>query len=209
MSDINNSVTVATIEEIAGVVPPTLIESLLQSCQPGKIGRPRSVARVDQRPVQVIDPAPRDEPPLHNFGDECCGGDLALDLANSCDTAYAKIGLKLGGTRLFDEATAFGFNKIPPLDLPSGEVVPAVFPSPSAFAQNLPGVAYSAIGQEDVAETALEDALVAAAIGDDGTIMTPHLLSSVVNNQGSVVMRYTPHPWLQAPPRRRRTRCAH
>ena len=38
MSDINNEVTVATIEEIAGVVPTTLIESLLQSCQPGKIG---------------------------------------------------------------------------------------------------------------------------------------------------------------------------
>ena len=38
MSDTNNNVTVATIEEIAGVVPTTLIESLLQSCQPGKIG---------------------------------------------------------------------------------------------------------------------------------------------------------------------------
>lgn len=38
MSDTNDSVTVATIEEIAGVVPPILIESLLQSCQPGKIG---------------------------------------------------------------------------------------------------------------------------------------------------------------------------
>lgn len=34
----NNKVTISSIEEIAGVVPNTLIESLLQSCQPGKIG---------------------------------------------------------------------------------------------------------------------------------------------------------------------------
>src|SRR5579863_965921 len=136
--------------------------------------------------------------PLHNFADEVCGGNLARDLALSCDTAYAEIGLKLKAPNLYAEATAFGFNKVPPIDLPSGEAVPSVFPPPSAFAQNIPGIAYSSIGQEDVAATALQDALVAAAIGDGGTMMTPHLLSSVVNSDGTVVMRYTPHPWLQA-----------
>jgi len=38
MNDANNQVTVSSIEEIAGVVPNSLIETLLQSCQPGKIG---------------------------------------------------------------------------------------------------------------------------------------------------------------------------
>lgn len=135
---------------------------------------------------------------FHNYADERCGGNLAHDLAVSCDTAYAKIGLQLGATNLYDEATAFGFNKTPPIDLPSGEVAASAFPPPSTLAQNLPGVAYSSIGQQDVSETALQDAMVAAAIADGGTMMTPHLLSSVVDAQGSVVMKYTPHPWLQA-----------
>ena len=135
---------------------------------------------------------------FHNFADESCGGGLANDLAVSCDTAYAKIGLKLGARRLYEEASAFGFNRVPPIDLPPSEVVPSIFPPPSAFKQNLPGVAYSAIGQEDVAESALQDALIAAGIADNGTIMTPHLLSRVIDSQGSVVATYKPHPWLQA-----------
>jgi replication factor C subunit 2/4 len=38
MSEGGNEVTVASIEEIAGVVPNALIERLLQSCQPGTGG---------------------------------------------------------------------------------------------------------------------------------------------------------------------------
>ncbi|HXZ83491.1 MAG TPA: penicillin-binding transpeptidase domain-containing protein [Acidimicrobiales bacterium] len=135
---------------------------------------------------------------LHNFADETCGGALPRLLAISCDTAYAKIGLKLGARNLYDEATSFGFDKTPPIDLPSTEVIPANFPSAASFAENIPGIAYSAIGQENVAETALQDALVASAIGDDGTIMTPHFLSRVIDAAGNVVDTYTPHPWLQA-----------
>jgi peptidoglycan glycosyltransferase len=135
---------------------------------------------------------------LHNFGYETCGGGLAVDLAKSCDTAFAEIGLRLGAKRLYDEATSFGFNKVPPIDLPADEVIPAVFPPAASFAENIPGIAYSAIGQENVAETALQDALIAAGIADNGTIMTPHYMSRVVDAAGNVVARYTPHPWLEA-----------
>ena len=38
MTDETNQVTVSSIEEIAGVVPPSMIEQLLQACQPGKMG---------------------------------------------------------------------------------------------------------------------------------------------------------------------------
>ena len=36
--DDTNQVTVSSIEEIAGVVPPSMIEQLLVACQPGKVG---------------------------------------------------------------------------------------------------------------------------------------------------------------------------
>lgn len=38
MAEGNNEVAVASIEEIAGVVPNALIEKLLQSCQPASTG---------------------------------------------------------------------------------------------------------------------------------------------------------------------------
>jgi peptidoglycan glycosyltransferase len=135
---------------------------------------------------------------LHNYAGEVCGGDLAEVLAVSCDTAYARLGLEIGAENLAREAQAFGFNQVPPIDLPAGEVAPSYFPPASSFAQNLPGVAYSAIGQENVRETALEDALVVAAIGDGGVIMAPHLLSKVIDDQGHVVASYHPHPWRRA-----------
>jgi peptidoglycan glycosyltransferase len=135
---------------------------------------------------------------LHNFGSETCGGGLAEDLAISCDTAFAEIGMKLGAQRLYDEATSFGFNQVPPIDLPSNEVISAVFPTAASFVGNIPGVAYSAIGQENVAETALQDALVASAIADNGKIMTPHFMSRIVDAAGNVIETYKPHPWLQA-----------
>jgi penicillin-binding protein A len=135
---------------------------------------------------------------LHNYGGETCGGLLATILAQSCDTAYAQIGVELGATSLYDEATAFGFDQVPPIDLPAGEVAASNFPPPATFADNLPGVAYSAIGQEDVSETALQDALVASAIADNGTIMKPHVMANIVSDVGQVIDSYTPTPWRTA-----------
>jgi peptidoglycan glycosyltransferase len=135
---------------------------------------------------------------LHNYGGEVCGGTLAQNLWASCDTAYGHYGLEIGGPSLAEEANAFGFNKVPPIDLPSNEVAKASFPAGSSFKQNQPGLAYSAIGQENVTETVLQDALVASAIADGGTIMTPHLMAHIFNQQGQVVSTYQPHKWIQA-----------
>jgi len=135
---------------------------------------------------------------LHNYGGETCGGVLQVILAQSCDTAYASIGVTLGAASLYDEATSFGFDQVPPIDLPKGEVAASNFPPPASFADNLPGVAYSAIGQENVSETALEDALIASAIGDNGTIMKPHVMANVVSDVGQLIDTYTPTPWRRA-----------
>jgi penicillin-binding protein A len=135
---------------------------------------------------------------LHNDDSEVCGGNLAMILAKSCDTAYALIGQQLGPQKLAKEANAFGFNTPPPIDLPAGEVSPANFPAAATFTANDPFTAYSAIGQGNVTETVLQNALVAAAIGDGGTMMTPHLLANVIDEDGHVVDTYRPHVWRQA-----------
>lgn len=128
---------------------------------------------------------------LHNYAGETCGGTLAQALAVSCDTSYAMIGLQLGAQRLAEVAQRFGFNQVPPLDFPPGEVAASSFPLPSSP----PALAYSAFGQESVTATAFQMALVGAGVADNGVIMTPHLLERIVNSAGVTVLTYRPHPW--------------
>jgi peptidoglycan glycosyltransferase len=133
---------------------------------------------------------------LHNFGGETCGGQLPELFTVSCDTGFGQIGLDLGATSLYDEAHAFGFDQTPPIDLPFA--ARSHFPTASSFAQALPTLAYSAIGQEDVQATALQMALVGAGIANGGTIMSPHILDHVTNSQNQVVSTYQQSKWLQA-----------
>jgi peptidoglycan glycosyltransferase len=133
---------------------------------------------------------------LHNFGGEVCGGALLELFTVSCDTGFGQVGLDLGANSLNDEATSFGFDQTPPIDLPFA--AQSYFPTAASFAQDVPGVAYSAIGQQDVQATPLEMAMVAGAIANGGTMMTPHVLGHVTNAQSQVVSTYQPKPWLQA-----------
>ena len=50
----------------------------------------------------------------------------------------------------------------------------------------------SSIGQYNVQTTALQNAMVAAGIANKGVLMTPHLMSSIHDSQGSLVQTYTP-----------------
>lgn len=135
---------------------------------------------------------------LQNFGGGSCGGPLPEALRVSCNTAFAQLGLDLGAQKLAAGAEAFGFRHAPPIDLPNPAA--SVFPPASEFARDRPGVAKSAIGQQDVAATPLQMALVAAGIANNGVIMTPHVLSEVRDSEGEVVQRYDPKPWRTAVP---------
>jgi peptidoglycan glycosyltransferase len=143
-------------------------------------------------------PLPQSTQPLRNFGGESCGGPLPEALRVSCNTSFAQLGLDLGGDRLSNGAGAFGFNRVPPLDLPFGAA--SGFPEASAFARDKPALAKSAIGQQDVSATPLQMALVSAGIANDGVIMTPHLMAEVRDSEGRLVERYDPKPWLTAVP---------
>lgn len=141
---------------------------------------------------------PTSNAPLRNFGGSSCGGNLTEALRVSCNTVFGQIGLDLGPNRLVDGAEAFGFNKVPPLDLPFGAA--SRFPEASSFDRDRPGLAKSAIGQQDVSATPLQMALVAAGIANDGVVMTPHVLAEVRDSKAEVISRFSPKPWLTAVP---------
>jgi len=138
---------------------------------------------------------------------ETCGGSLntvsgpSAILPQSCDTAFAQLGMDLGGPSLLAEAQAFGFNQQIPIDIPGA--VESQFPTLVATASapsilDKPTQAYSAFGQQDVVATALQMALVADGFADRGVIMTPHVMQSIHDTSGALVTSYTPHPWLTA-----------
>jgi peptidoglycan glycosyltransferase len=155
---------------------------------------PEVAARV-YPPLKVLD-LPQTNATLPNFGGGTCGGGIADLLRVSCNTGFAQMGLDLGAQALNEEATDFGFNDRPPIDLPAG--ARSVFPSADDFKRDLPGLAKSAIGQESVRATPLQMALVAAGIVNGGSIMKPHLMAEVKDSDGNTVRTYEPGEWKRA-----------
>lgn len=129
---------------------------------------------------------------IQNFGGSACGGDLFDVLRVSCNTAFARMGVEtIGPEQMIEGAEAWGFNDAPPIDLP--EPAESVFPTD--FTQDLPKLAQSSIGQNDVAATPLQMALVAAAAANRGVIMRPHVVREVRTPTGDVVDRIEPEQW--------------
>ncbi|MHB1912583.1 MAG: peptidoglycan D,D-transpeptidase FtsI family protein, partial [Acidimicrobiales bacterium] len=131
---------------------------------------------------------------LHNYAYETCGGLLPQLFQVSCDTGFGQIGLDLGASNMSTGASAFGFNQVPPIDLPGAAV--SSFPAASFFNGQEPLLAYAAIGQDVVTATPLQMALVGETIADGGTMMTPHVMARVTDQQGNVLESYTPKAWL-------------
>jgi peptidoglycan glycosyltransferase len=156
-------------------------------------------------PAQPVYPTLRELPlpnsggqTLANFGGGTCGGPLPEALRVSCNTAFAQLGMDLGAQKLAGAASDFGFNKVPPIDLPYGAA--SNFPPAGDFARDIPGLAKSAIGQQDVSATPLQMALVAAGIANNGVIMTPHVMAEIRDAESEVLQRYEPKPWVTAVP---------
>lgn len=147
---------------------------------------------------------------ITNFGGSSCGGDLIELLVRSCNTAFAQIAAELlGPERMVRSAEAVGFNNVPPFDLPGA--VASVYPTeygaqlrePSeersaGLFEDTPRLAQTAIGQNDVAATPLQMALMIAGVANDGTTPSPHVVDEVIDADGRVINRVQPGPWRQS-----------
>jgi peptidoglycan glycosyltransferase len=134
---------------------------------------------------------------LHNFGGEhCLGGAAQLTLAQalevSCNVVFGEIGLKLGAEKLVEQAQRFGFDQQVPLEIPfaTGRIPPV-----KDFANALPAVAFSAIGQQSVGANPLQMALVGGAIANGGVEMEPRLVKEIRDPSGRVIKSFGPKPW--------------
>ena len=151
--------------------------------------------------------APLTTVPLQNFGGSTCGGDMLEALRVSCNTAFAQLAAEVVGAEpMIEVAERFGFNEVPPLDLPGGAA--SVFPDDYGIQvgetegepavpllENTPALAQAGIGQNDVKATPLQMALVAAGIANGGVLMEPHLMQELRDQQGVLVDEYEPRVW--------------
>jgi peptidoglycan glycosyltransferase len=146
--------------------------------------------------------------PISNFGGSSCGGDLFVILQRSCNSSFAQMAAEqLGPEPMIAAAEAAGFNQVPPIDLtrPVESVYPTDFGSvvsePAGRApvyDDTPALAQTAIGQNDVAATPLQMALVAAGVANEGRIMVPHVMGEVRARDGDVVASFEDRPWRDA-----------
>jgi penicillin-binding protein A len=132
--------------------------------------------------------------PIRNFGGASFGPHtLTTALTFSINTTFAAIGDALGAERMGEIMTAYGFAERPPIDLPdvaisgrrSGD---RVLPNDDEDEDT----ARLAIGQERLAVTPVQMAMVAGAISNGGTAMAPHLMTRIVDRGGSLVQRGEP-----------------
>ncbi len=127
---------------------------------------------------------------IRNAEDDVCpGGTISLKeaLTESCNTGYARLGVKLGADQVKKTAQAFGFEQ-PDLtvgDLEDGGL--PVSPSHTGAMTNPDGttdqgaLAQSSIGQRDVRMTPLQGALMAATVANGGQQMRPYLVKQLLS----------------------------
>jgi peptidoglycan glycosyltransferase len=119
-------------------------------------------------------PLPNSTATLENYGGAPCGNapkaPLREAFERSCNTAFVELGIRLGGDALRNAADAFGFDTAPapiPLEVAESTVGSMI---------DAAAVGMSSMGQKDVAVTPLQNAMVAAAIANDGAVMQPYLV---------------------------------
>lgn len=134
---------------------------------------------------------------LHNYNQATCGGNLEQLVVQSCDSDFATIGQQLGAEALVTQAERYGFNQRVPLDVPQSTVAVSNFGTVASFATDVPGLMKSAIGQDNVAASALQMAMVAGTVADGGVEMTPHVMANIRDSQGDLVKTYAPTQWMR------------
>jgi peptidoglycan glycosyltransferase len=122
---------------------------------------------------------------------------FAQGLQHSINSVFCNIGKAIGAGLILDYTKKFGFYKDPPLETPGDEKAASglyhggrlFFPAHPAT-QVDPG--RLAFGQETLAVTPLQMAMVASTVANRGVAMEPQVLDRVVDAGGKTIVRVHP-----------------
>jgi peptidoglycan glycosyltransferase len=133
--------------------------------------------------------------PLQNAGGQSFGPISLTDaLTNSVNTVWAQVGEQLGTETLYEYMDRFGLNSRPPLDYPPSQMrASGVYEGDKLLdASDSIDIGRVAIGQERLAVTPLQMAMIAAAVANGGELMEPTFLQSVTDPDGRVTEELDP-----------------
>lgn len=143
-------------------------------------------------PDPVRQSLPQTSSTIGNFGGGTCNGGSPITLRRafeaSCNTTFAQIGLDVGAEQLIATAERFGLNhdwSFQGMPLIASRIPKELDP---------PQTAQSAIGQRDVRVTPLQMALIAAAVANDGVMMSPRVVGQIEDFAGRLIREYQPEP---------------
>jgi penicillin-binding protein A len=119
---------------------------------------------------------------------------LAPALTSSVNTWFAQLGQQVGEENMFKYMDRFGFGSTPPIDLPDNQVYTSgLFENRELLGPDDPvDLARLAIGQERLAVTPLQMAMVTSAVANGGRLMKPQIWSRVVDPDGRVTKSLDP-----------------
>ncbi len=106
-------------------------------------------------------------------------------LGNSCNIAFANIGLALGGERYYDYVEAFGFLEKTGVDMP-GEAKGYFFSKNALTGPSTASLISGSFGQT-FRVTPLQLVRAVAAVVNGGYLLEPHIVSQVLDTDGNVV----------------------
>jgi hypothetical protein len=129
----------------------------------------KKVKLTDQFPVQTS--AQLSGVRLSNASGESCGGTFVVSFAESCNSVFAPLGVKVGPKRLVQTAEKYGWNEQPFIPGAAKSTIP-----PGDQIGDDLAVGSTAIGQGMVLATALQMASVGATIANNGVRAHPTLL---------------------------------
>lgn len=148
--------------------------------------------------------------PLHNDGNQSWPASTTLTtaLTYSINTIYAQVGQRVGAQTMQEYMQRYGFYSEPPLDYPSSQMRASGERNQSTGALLLPthpcntnagcvDLGRMSIGQDKLAVTPLQMAMVVSTIANNGTLMKPRLVSKVVNQEGQTVAGGSPQVYSQ------------
>lgn len=127
------------------------------------------------------------ESTLHCWKSEGHGAEsLAKALQNSCNIAFADIGILLGGDKLYDYIDAFGLLEKTGIDM-SGEAM-GVFHTKAKLMENaqLTTVAFG----QSVKPTPIQMVRAIAAVVNGGYVLQPYVVSEILDENGNVVEKH-------------------
>ncbi|UGS25657.1 penicillin-binding protein 2 [Microbacterium resistens] len=120
---------------------------------------------------------------VHNAWGGACGGGNEVTIAEalrlSCNIPMAELAAALGDDAIKQMAEKFGFNQSFQTPL---ESTPSTYPSGLSDDQT----ALTGFGQGDVRATPLQMAMVSAGIANDGIVMKPRMVDSILGDDLSV-----------------------